>query len=173
MKYIETYLKGELQKLHFEKWQGKLWIHWKGRTFVCDIASLSSLDQKDLSFFTEPSHVLDSKLFESHSTKGTSNEESTNSKDSKKKEEKKKKDKQEGLEENHLLAPLSGTLTKIFAKEGQPIKKGEDLVIMEAMKMEYHLKAEEKGRIKKLLCQEGQVVEVNQVLVIIEYSPFI
>ncbi|MCS6838173.1 MAG: hypothetical protein NZ480_04935 [Bdellovibrionaceae bacterium] len=64
-----------------------------------------------------------------------------------------------------IVAPMPGRITKIFAQVGKPCIKGEVLVIMEAMKMEYSLKAEINGIVQRVRVAEGQQVALGEVLV--------
>jgi propionyl-CoA carboxylase alpha subunit len=63
-----------------------------------------------------------------------------------------------------LLSPMPGLLTAIVAEEGQEIKAGEPLAIIEAMKMENVLRAEHDGRIAKLRARAGDSLAVDQVI---------
>jgi acetyl/propionyl-CoA carboxylase alpha subunit len=63
------------------------------------------------------------------------------------------------------LSPMPGKILKIFVVEGQSIKKGEPLVVMEAMKMEHTIKAGKNGKIKKLRYKVGDLVEGQTLLV--------
>jgi biotin carboxyl carrier protein len=65
-------------------------------------------------------------------------------------------------------APLPGTIFKINAKEGDEVKKGQVLLIMEAMKMENNVLAEKDGKISKINVAEGDSVLQGDVLVEIE-----
>jgi biotin carboxyl carrier protein len=64
-----------------------------------------------------------------------------------------------------LKAPMPGLVVRVLVESGQQVKKGDGLVIVEAMKMENELKAIHTGTIKKIHVQNGQAVEKNQVLV--------
>ena len=64
-----------------------------------------------------------------------------------------------------LKAPLPGNIFKILVKEGDVIKKGDVLLIMEAMKMENNVMAEKDGVIKTLRVKVGDNVLQNDVLV--------
>jgi len=55
-----------------------------------------------------------------------------------------------------------------MAKEGQEIKKGDLLIILEAMKMENLIRASSAGRIGRLLIQKGQSVKTGDILLILE-----
>ena len=64
-----------------------------------------------------------------------------------------------------VQAPLPGTITKIVATEGQKVKKGDVIVVMEAMKMANDITAEADGTIKKIVCTVGQSVKQGDPLV--------
>ena len=55
-----------------------------------------------------------------------------------------------------------------MAEVGQEIKKGDLLIILEAMKMENLIRAPSTGRIRDLLIQKGQSVKTGDVLLILE-----
>ena len=65
-------------------------------------------------------------------------------------------------------APMPGNIWKILVKEGQEVKRGDVLLILEAMKMENEYKSPAHGTIKKIFVKEGDNVESNQVLIVIE-----
>ena len=65
-------------------------------------------------------------------------------------------------------APLPGTIMKITVKEGDEVKKGQTIMIMEAMKMENNVLAEKDGRINKVRVSEGDAVLQGDILVEIE-----
>lgn len=65
---------------------------------------------------------------------------------------------------NDIVATLPGAVFKIVAKEGQEVKQGEVVIILEAMKMEIEIFAPKDGTIKALHVNTGDVVENNQVL---------
>ena len=74
-----------------------------------------------------------------------------------------------------VLSPMPGTFyiapspdTPPFVKEGDSIKKGDTLCIIEAMKIMNEIEAEDKGVIQKILVENGQAIEFNQPLFIIE-----
>ena len=55
---------------------------------------------------------------------------------------------------------------KILVKEGQSVKAGDNLFILEAMKMENEIKATQDGVIKSILVTESQQVETKQELAV-------
>jgi biotin carboxyl carrier protein len=67
--------------------------------------------------------------------------------------------------QNQIKAPMPGLVVQILANEGAQIKKGEPLVILEAMKMENILKSPCDAVVKKILVNKGSSVEKNQLLV--------
>lgn len=67
--------------------------------------------------------------------------------------------------ENRLVAPMPGLVLKVLVKPGDQIKKGEPLLILEAMKMENVFKAADDVVIKEVLVSERQVVEKGNELI--------
>ena len=68
---------------------------------------------------------------------------------------------------NPVKAPLPGVVTKILVKAGQAVKKGENILVLEAMKMENDIVATEDGTIASINVNVGDSVETNQTLVTI------
>ena len=66
---------------------------------------------------------------------------------------------------NELKAPMPGLVFKILVEEGQEVKKGDTLLILEAMKMENNLKSPVDTVIKNIACNLGTAVEKNEVLI--------
>lgn len=64
-----------------------------------------------------------------------------------------------------LKAPMPGLILQMNVTEGQEIKKGDSILILEAMKMENVIKAQGDATVKSILVKEKQSVEKNQVLV--------
>lgn len=69
---------------------------------------------------------------------------------------------------SRIEAPLPGSIFKIITKEGDQVKKGDVLMIMEAMKMENNILAESEGTVKTIKVKEGDSVLQGDVLVEIE-----
>ncbi len=74
-----------------------------------------------------------------------------------------------------LTSPMVGTVylspepkAKAFIKQGQTIKKGDILLIIEAMKTFNPIKSEKSGKIEKILVNDAEPVEFGQPLVVIK-----
>ncbi|MCY8938449.1 acetyl-CoA carboxylase biotin carboxyl carrier protein subunit [Peribacillus frigoritolerans] len=67
-----------------------------------------------------------------------------------------------------LKASMAGSVWKIMANEGQSVTDGQDIIILESMKMEIPIAAEEAGTIKELKVNEGDFVNEGDVLAVIE-----
>ena len=63
-----------------------------------------------------------------------------------------------------ISAPLSGTIWKILVSPNQNVKKGDTLLILEAMKMETEIKATQSGVVLNVGVKEGDSVTVGQLL---------
>jgi len=75
---------------------------------------------------------------------------------------------QKGVGLSKITAPLPGTIFKMMVKEGDAVKKGDTVLIMEAMKMENNILAEKEGVVKKILVNEGDSVLQGDLLIEIE-----
>jgi biotin carboxyl carrier protein len=64
-----------------------------------------------------------------------------------------------------IKAPMPGMVLNVLVKEGDSVKKGDTLIILEAMKMENSLKSPTDGVIKKIIAIKGTAVEKNQLLI--------
>lgn len=64
-----------------------------------------------------------------------------------------------------IKAPMPGLVLSVNVTEGQEIKKGDSLLVLEAMKMENMLKATTDGMVKKIFAARGDKVEKGQVLI--------
>ena len=72
---------------------------------------------------------------------------------------KKKTQKKEG----DLNSPISGTVVTIKVKPGDPVKKGDVIMVIEAMKMEYLIRAPYKGTINKINFKEKDQIEIGEL----------
>ena len=65
-----------------------------------------------------------------------------------------------------VLCPMPGLVMSIAVKEGQEVKAGETMAVVEAMKMENVLRAEIDGTVKKINCKPGDSLAVDAVILI-------
>ncbi|HEX6959672.1 MAG TPA: acetyl/propionyl/methylcrotonyl-CoA carboxylase subunit alpha [Ferrovibrio sp.] len=63
-----------------------------------------------------------------------------------------------------LLCPMPGLVVSINVAEGEPVKAGQALAVVEAMKMENVLRAERDGTVKKIKAKKGDSLAVDQVI---------
>jgi biotin carboxyl carrier protein len=70
-----------------------------------------------------------------------------------------------GAAAQDLKAPMPGLIFDIKVKEGDKVKKGDALLVLEAMKMENILKSPGDGEVKTIKIKKGESVEKNQVLI--------
>jgi biotin carboxyl carrier protein len=66
---------------------------------------------------------------------------------------------------NDIKAPMPGLIVDIKVQVGDTVKKGDTILILEAMKMENVLKASGEGKIKAIKVSAKQNVEKNQVMI--------
>ena len=64
-----------------------------------------------------------------------------------------------------LISPMPGLVKSISIKKGQPIKQGQELIVIEAMKMENILKSEKDCIVDDVLIKEGSSVSTDEVLI--------
>lgn len=67
-----------------------------------------------------------------------------------------------------LKAPMPGLVVKVNVREGDKVKAGDILIVLEAMKMENNLKSVHSGTIKEIRFREGDNVEKDDVIINIE-----
>jgi len=67
-----------------------------------------------------------------------------------------------------VTAPLPGVILEVSKKEGDEVKTGDKLAVLEAMKMENNIMADSAGKIKKLHIKPGDSVLQGDVLIEIE-----
>ena len=71
----------------------------------------------------------------------------------------------EGAGGNQIIAPMPGRIVLVKAKPGDQVEEGQELLVMEAMKMELALKAPRAGTIDSVGAEQGDFVEADTVLV--------
>ena len=69
---------------------------------------------------------------------------------------------------NSILAPMSGLILEINVEVGQEVNENDNLLILEAMKMENEIKAGCDGVVKTVNVSEGQAIESGHLMVEIE-----
>lgn len=67
-----------------------------------------------------------------------------------------------------IKSPLPGTILSIAVSKGQSVKRGEKLLVLEAMKMENDILAEKDGTVAKVLVDRGVTVQEGQTLIVLE-----
>lgn len=67
-----------------------------------------------------------------------------------------------------LISPMPGSIVKINVKEGEKVKKGQVIIVLEAMKMENELKATNDAIVSKILVEEKKPVDKGQALIKLE-----
>ena len=76
--------------------------------------------------------------------------------------------KDSGTIEGGLNAPMPGKVVEVQIKKGSSVKKGDTLIILEAMKMEHKVSDLSSGKIKNILVSKGEQVENGQTLVVLD-----
>lgn len=66
-----------------------------------------------------------------------------------------------------IESPMPGTILRIDVKEGDSFKKGDVLLVLEAMKMENEIRAPRDGKVLQIATQKGASVNTNDLLVVI------
>ncbi len=68
---------------------------------------------------------------------------------------------------HEVRAPIPGRVVGVSVSEGDEVKAGQPLVVLEAMKMENQICAEGPGRVERVMVSPGATVEGGQVLVVV------
>jgi biotin carboxyl carrier protein len=77
----------------------------------------------------------------------------------------------QGVRHDHaggLIAPMPGQVRSVNVSVGDLVKKGQTLVVIEAMKMEIRIQALKDGTVKTVQVKQGQTVEREQILIEME-----
>ncbi|HYE40723.1 MAG TPA: acetyl-CoA carboxylase biotin carboxyl carrier protein subunit, partial [Ramlibacter sp.] len=67
-----------------------------------------------------------------------------------------------------LRSPLQAQVVQWLVAPGDPVRSGDVVVILEAMKMEHEVRAPSEGRVKERLFAEGETVGRDEVLLVLE-----
>ena len=67
-----------------------------------------------------------------------------------------------------VLAPIPGKITKIFVKPGDNVLEEQEVLLLEAMKMDNPIFAPCSGKVKEILVKEGEEVDLDHILLVID-----
>lgn len=67
-----------------------------------------------------------------------------------------------------VISNMAGNVWKILVNVGDKVEEGQNVVILESMKMEIHVEAEESGVVKEIKVNEGEFVNEGDVLLELE-----
>ncbi|MBE9593997.1 MAG: acetyl-CoA carboxylase biotin carboxyl carrier protein subunit [Proteobacteria bacterium] len=67
-----------------------------------------------------------------------------------------------------VTAPMAGKVIDVKVNVGDTVNEDDDLIILEAMKMEMPIVAPASGTVKEIKCKKGDSVGADDVLVVIE-----
>lgn len=70
--------------------------------------------------------------------------------------------------EFHLKAPMPGLVVAVSVEEGEEVKKGQVLIILESMKMQNELKSPRDGVVNRIKVKKGESVEQKQALLSVQ-----
>ena len=70
--------------------------------------------------------------------------------------------------EKQILAPIAGKILDVVVKQGDSVKKGQTVAIIEAMKLENEIQSAHEGTVKQILISKGSDVRNKDVLMILE-----
>ena len=63
-----------------------------------------------------------------------------------------------------IVAPMPGKVVRVLVKQGEQVKAGQGLFVVEAMKMQNEIRSPKSGAIERLLAEEGQAVNAGEAL---------
>ncbi len=69
---------------------------------------------------------------------------------------------------NEIKASMAGSMWQINVKLGDEVKAGEDVAILESMKMEIPIATEKDGKIAEIKVNEGDFINEGDVIIILE-----
>jgi biotin carboxyl carrier protein len=67
-----------------------------------------------------------------------------------------------------LAPPMPATVASVLVAPGQPVARGDVLIMLEAMKMELPITAPRDGRVRSVACRPGELVQPGIALVELE-----
>jgi len=63
-----------------------------------------------------------------------------------------------------ILAPMPGKVVRVLVKQGDQVKAGQGLFVVEAMKMQNEIRSPKSGKVERVLAEEGQTVNAGEAL---------
>jgi acetyl-CoA carboxylase biotin carboxyl carrier protein len=69
---------------------------------------------------------------------------------------------------SEITAPMGGKVLDVKVKPGDTVNEDDEVIILEAMKMELPVVATGSGTVKEVRCKNGDAVEAEAVLVVLE-----
>ena len=72
------------------------------------------------------------------------------------------------FKKKEIQAPIAGTVSGVFVKEGDFIKRGQKVLLLSAMKMENEIISDFKGKVKNVLVKKEQKVKEQDILIVLE-----
>jgi urea carboxylase len=67
-----------------------------------------------------------------------------------------------------LLSPVTGSIWQLKVKPGQTVAEGDEVLVIEAMKMEIPIVADTAGEVSEIRCEQGKAISAGDVLVVIK-----
>ena len=67
-----------------------------------------------------------------------------------------------------IISPMAGKVLEVKVNVGDKVNDGDEVVVLEAMKMELPIISEESGVVKEIKCKKGDTVESGDVLIVLE-----
>lgn len=69
---------------------------------------------------------------------------------------------------NSITAPMPGSILKVNVKAGEAVKRGQVLLVLEAMKMENEITAPADGKVSAVKVETGQCISAGETLIVLE-----
>lgn len=74
---------------------------------------------------------------------------------------------QQSGKSSNVICPMPGSIVDVLVKEGQSVKAGDTVIVLEAMKMESEIKTAESGVVREIKVNKGDHVESGDILIFI------